>query len=195
MKDNVGNILEKIFEKFPFQILISCLVGGIVYFITPKNSLLLEKFGAIWYCVLVSLVAFLIISFIVWIFKQIKSKKEKKKEIDKIFEILKDELYSVTNKLDDKAIKLLRRLVETNNEPIQIIGRCSESQYSLLRLDLIESKNGELVEVEYEQDGKMCKGKTQSKIYWLNEKAFKWCQLVLYKYGKLSKFDNEKGEE
>ena len=69
---NSWNILEKIFDNFPFRFLISAAMGGFVYALTPNNSVLLIKFGISWYIIFISLITFLAISFIIWVIDIIK---------------------------------------------------------------------------------------------------------------------------
>ena len=58
------SIIEKMFESFPFRFLISIVIGGLVFALTPSDNATLLKFGTTWYIVFVALITFLILSFI-----------------------------------------------------------------------------------------------------------------------------------
>ena len=76
MKDgSFWKILDKFFGNYPFQVLISIAIGGIAYAATPDNSYLLGKFNKLEFIVFISLMAFLVLSGIVWISSLIKEKK------------------------------------------------------------------------------------------------------------------------
>ena len=188
MKNNTWNIIEKLFDSFPFQFLISCVIGGLVYFITPNDTPLLTKFGVFWYIVFVSLISFLIIALIVWLYNFIRSKKQISEMNDITVEKLRIQLYSITDKWSEDDIKTLRELVESNNEPIQRTGHYMGSN-SLFTSNMLENKQGGDVETEFYKNDEKIIVKSSSTIYWLKEDVFNICKIILDKYGKLSKFD------
>lgn len=188
MKENKGwDIALKLFENFPFRFLISVVVGAIVYFVTPNNSKLLEKFSICWYIVVVSLITFLIISFIIWMIEIIKNKKELVNNREKAFNDLKEDLYNITDQLNDKELEIIKTIVANGNEPYLAKGvetHCFNSNFFKIGFPKCKQlnrkiKNGYIEEFEI--------------AFWLDHKLYRLAKLVYERNGKLSRFD--KGEK
>lgn len=197
MKNKTWNIIEKIFDSFPFQCLISCVFGGFIYFVTPDNASLLLKFGIFWYIAFISLITFLTIVLIMWIYNVIKSNIESRKcqeqQTDETLERLRKQLYSITDKWSEDDIKTLRELVESDNEPILRTGHCMGDN-SIFTSHMLESKDGGYITQEVVEEDGISRFYSSSTIYWLRDDVYKLYKIILMKYGKLSKFDNNKGE-
>ena len=188
MEENKGwDIALKLFENFPFRFLISVVIGAIVYFVTPSNSKLLEKFSACWYIVVVSLIFFLIISFIIWILETIKNKKKLANNIEKTYDDLKEELYNITDQMNDKELEIIKTIVENNNEPYLAKGaetHCFNNYFFKIGFPKYKQLNRK-VRNSYIEEFEMA--------FWLDYKFYRSAKLVYERSGKLSRFD--KGEK
>ena len=208
MKDTkVWNIIEKLFDNFPFRVLISAALGGIVFAITPNNAELITKFGKGWFVVFISLISFLILSFIVWVYnviikfvsknkQDIKDNEQKQQEYENWLEGQRKQLFNITNQWNANDINMLKQFILNNNEPYKIDG-CNISYGGIFGSSFVERKE-DVVPIKHPQGTKITLSTPMTNVYtlyWLKEDVFKIVKLIYDKYGKLSKFDSTKGED
>ena len=74
MFDKLIDILKAFFEKYFIQALIAIIPTVIIYYITPEDMDFLKKVGKEMYLLFCFICCFLIVEFIIYIFKKIKNK-------------------------------------------------------------------------------------------------------------------------
>ena len=186
------SIIEKMFESFPFRFLISVVIGGLVFALTPSDNATLLKFGTTWYIVFVALITFLILSFILWIYSLIKQHRAnlKNKEtnnkclLEKIDEGRKN-LYRITDQWSSFDIKALRTFVINGNKELKVKGYISDTS-GLFNNYYTHSKTGTKV---IRNNGNSIPEYQPYTIYWLDESFYNYVKIIFDRYGKVSKFD------
>ncbi len=201
---NSWNILEKIFDNFPFRFLISAAMGGFVYALTPNNSVLLIKFGISWYIIFISLITFLAISFIIWVIdiikKIIRNKQNisKQNELDMMFlENERKKMFAMTDFWKQDDLDILRNFITNGNQKLRIYGHYMQyEEHSLFNSNILNQQI-EYEPIEYDKNDKnfnpLASAITKTvTVYWLKEDYYKIIKAIYMVYKKLSNYD--KGE-
>ena len=202
---NSWNILEKIFDNFPFRFLISAAMGGIIYAITPDNNSLLIKFGITWYIVFISLITFLVLSFLIWIVNIIKiiikNKQYTKRQNDLDMQFLEKErkkLYEITDFWEQDDLDTLRDFITNRNQKLKVDGQPVYNGENCLFNSNILNKKTEYESTNYDPKTKNFNPMTSATtkiftIYWLKEDYYQIIKAIYTVYKKLSNYD--KGED
>lgn len=198
---NSWNILEKIFDNFPFRFLISAAVGGFVYALTPDNNALLIKFGITWYIIFISLIAFLAISFIIWVIDIIRKILRNKQNISKqdefdmkFLENERKKLFEMTDFWEQKDLDILRDFITNGNKKLKVYGHIMYYGKPCLFNSNILNYQNDYEPIEYDKDDKNFNLLTSAvakpvTIYWLKEDYYQIIKAIYIVYKKLSNYD------
>ena len=167
------NVLLNLFDNFPFRFIISAVIGAIVYFITPTDWALVIKFGAVWYIVFISLIVFLLLSFVIWIIEAIKKKLETRYKLEKTFEDLKEDLFGITDYFNDTELNIIKTIVASGNEPY----KAAETEKRCFKRELFD-----LGFPKYKKVG-------NDWYFWLDKTFYTLAKVVQDGCGKISRFD------
>lgn len=195
MIEKLIELLKDFFEKYFIQALIAVLPTIFIYYKTPEDFDFLKKLGKELYCTFFFIICFLMIMFIITVFKKInnfrKSKiyeREANKELEK--ENI-EALWNCIDNLDAKEKNIVKYFLENNNRVVYAYGHYNlDVLFELCNSSKIESDGTmkafdffKLVENEKVEAGcQLFQFKLKDNIY----------ELLKYsksKYGKISNFE------
>lgn len=126
MFEKLLDILKTFFEKYFIQALIAIIPTVIIYYVTPEDMNFLKKIGKEVYLLFCFVCCFLIVEFIIYIFKKIKSKtyynKLSKEQNEKIEMQNLHYLWNFVDSLDENKKNLLKYMLDNKNKAINIQG-------------------------------------------------------------------------
>ena len=164
----------------------------IVYSFIPKDFPILDVLGKRWFCILATLILFLLIEGIIWIFRKIrKIIKEKKTEELAIEEELHN-LWNITSCFSPKDKHLLKDFITSGNKAIIKPATSYYAQTALLGSGLVDnteviSQNNSVVDINNGFIYSSTCGLDRS--YKLKDNVYTLLKYGYDKYGKISNFD------
>lgn len=124
MSDKLIDILKVFLEKYFIQVLIAIITTVIVYFITPEDMNFLKKIGKEIYLLFCFICCFLIVEFVIYIFKKIQSKiyfnKLNKEQNENVMNENLKYIWNYVDNLDYNDKKILSYCLKNKNKVINI---------------------------------------------------------------------------
>lgn len=126
MLEKILDLLTSFFEKYFIQSLVSFVVSMIIYYFTPPDFSILNKFDKELYILTAFVISFLIIGFFIYILKRLIQKIEmaylvKKQEKERREENIR-EYKKFVDQLKPEEKNLLEHFLNTNNTPVILLG-------------------------------------------------------------------------
>lgn len=130
--DKIIDIAKVFFEKYFITSILSIILMFVIYFYTPVDSLIIEKFTLHGYLIFLFCLSFIILYalyryFVIPIIKLIKrniySYKENKELINNKYEDMKkmcEQLWEIVDKFSYEDYEFLIRFIENDNQPIRL---------------------------------------------------------------------------
>ncbi len=184
--DSLKDILKVLIEKRLIPALIGVAVGIVAYVFTPEDSMFLVSLGREWYILGCSIIAFLIVTFAVFAFKQIQegiyrhSDKQllKKSEMQEELESI-EQMWGFIDSLRPEEKKFIRTFLKNGNKPV-----AETNAYRNFYSDIRDNGN-------YVKKSEILNANGVYETYYVLE--YRFYNNLMYsmkKYGKISHFDS-----
>lgn len=203
MWEALGESVKIFIDKHLIPTVISGVIAFSTLLILPDNYWMIDKLGKVWFFILIAGICFLAVSFITFIIEQGRKRKSNK-DIE-LFNAITAEKRAEENirdwwkevdKLPPEDRKLLRKFVESGNEPIKRenvlypYGTFLNSFWTVsTEIDEVESDESidraSLRVIGGYDHMPMCK----TKLYKLDDRIYNTLKYSLDKYGKISNFE------
>lgn len=196
----IVELFSDFFNKYFIVSVCSLLIMIFFKYKTPENSIFIIKLGENWYLFGIYITSFLIILAIIFVYRKISYsvsnyiyKKEKTKEIlEKNIENIKKYI----DKLSPKSKKVIRFLLDTNNEAIASYDMLFEHNFRDNLIGILDSTEYE-IETEGESfidinnlEPELYQKNSQINLFKLKEEIYDLLKYMVDKGISISKFDN-----
>jgi len=169
-------------EKHLIPTVISLVLGGIAYLVTPEDFWMLKKLSNVYYFLLISGCIFLFVQFLIWLQEHRYMKKQSKRIRDAENEnakiLYKENLEVLWDMVDEflpEDREYLKQFVKSENKPIVIRGNRLYAFGRLLNSENVHKQEG------YDEKGSY----TQ---YILEGRFYNALKTSYQLYGKISRF-------
>ena len=196
MFDKLIDILKAFFEKYFIQALIAIIPTVIIYYITPEDMDFFKKVGKEMYLLFCFICCFLIVEFIIYIFKKIKSKidfnKLNKEQNENVINENLKYIWNYVDNLDYNDKKILSYCLKNKNKVINIEGGIVN--YNLFEEWFDETQiisDGTIKKFNYikvEETDSIEKGRITYQ-YKIKDDIYEMLEYSKKKYGRISHFE------
>lgn len=192
MWEKIVDMLKSLLEKHFIPALCSVIPTTIIFCVIPDDNSVVLKLGKYYFLFVIFVVWFLIIEFIIFIFRRIpsfveKHQNKKKKQSNKLAEY-----FDMLDSLEPWKYNLIEYLLENENEIIITSEEKIDNEYDLdffINFKKVILKNTiSSVELQnLENEIKFKKGDCVVQIK-LKDNVYQYLKYIKKKYGKISRF-------
>ena len=129
---NFDKSLKVFLEKHFISTVLSLVLSGIVFLITPKDHWIIQRITEIGYYFIIAGVIFLVIQLIIFVYRKVSNKNIIKKHDNERLEEGLENLWLYVDKLHESDKEILNNFINNGNKPYEVTGECYYSPESVL---------------------------------------------------------------